>query len=371
MSETATLIEQLRQTLGKLEIALGSINDAIVWTNESGRIQWCNAPFDALVGRRHLETLGAELSELLPLMDKGQPLPPRSQPWARALAAPERTSGIYESRLGGKTLLLEIEAAGVLFGERQTSAVLVIRNITERKKAETALREAMERAETAYKELEVFSYSVAHDLSAPLRKIDGLSQAVLEDYAGKLDAQGQDFLHRLRKASQNMARLIDALLNLSRVVRQEIRLETVDLSAMAREIASELQEAQPRRPVDFSAAPGLTAKADPLLLRNALGNLLSNAWKFTSGHPRARVEFGAVSDRGRPAYFVRDDGAGFDPSLAVKLFTPFQRLHGLNEFPGTGIGLATAVRIIRRHGGRIWAEGAVEQGATFYFTLQS
>ncbi len=223
--------------------------------------------------------------------------------------------------------------------------------------------------ETTNKELEAFAYSISHDLRAPLRGIDGFSQALLEDYAGEIDAQGQDYLRRVRNASQRMGQLIDDLLKLSRLTRGEMRRETVDLSGMAQTIASELQKTQPERQVECLITPGLSANGDERLLRVVLENLLGNAWKFTSKYTQARIEFGATEVEGESAYFVRDNGAGFDMAYADKLFGAFQRLHSVTEFEGTGIGLATVQRIIHRHGGRVWAEGAVEQGATFYFTL--
>ena len=222
----------------------------------------------------------------------------------------------------------------------------------------------------ANKELEAFSYSVSHDLRAPLRSIDGFSQAVLEDYAGRLDDQGRDYLSRVRAATQHMGHLIDDLIKLARVARAEMKRETVDLSALAGEVLAELQKRDPDRRVECRIEPGLTAKGDARLLRVALVNLLGNAWKFTGRQPQSRIEFGALRDTdGAPAFFVRDNGAGFDMTYADKLFGAFQRLHTSHEFPGTGVGLATVQRIVHRHGGRVWAEGAVGKGATFYFTL--
>ena len=219
------------------------------------------------------------------------------------------------------------------------------------------------------KELEAFAYSVSHDLRAPLRSIDGFSQALLEDYADKLDATAQEHLHRVRRAAQRMAALIDDMLNLSRVTRCELHREKLDLTAVARSIAADLQEADPGRRVEFVIESGLTAVGDPQLLRAAMENLLRNSWKYTSGHPTARIEFGRSKKKEKHSFLVRDDGAGFDPRYADRLFGAFQRLHTAEEFPGTGIGLATVQRIIHRHGGEVWAEGAVEKGATFYFTL--
>ncbi|MCL5062437.1 MAG: ATP-binding protein [Nitrospirae bacterium] len=236
------------------------------------------------------------------------------------------------------------------------------REISERKMAEEALG-------AANKELEAFSYSVSHDLRAPLRSIDGFSQALLEDYAERLDEQGRDYLSRVRAASQRMAQLIDDMLKLSRVTRAELRREEMDLSGLAQEIAAEQRRAQPGREVEFAIASGLRAHGDPKLLRIALENLLGNAWKFTGKRSGARIEFGMMHREGEAAYFVRDNGLGFDMAYAGKLFGAFQRLHDSREFPGTGIGLATVQRVIHKHGGRVWAEGEVEKGATFYFTI--
>ena len=223
--------------------------------------------------------------------------------------------------------------------------------------------------ESANKELEAFSYSVSHDLRAPLRSIDGFSQAILEDYQDKLDAEGQADLRRVRAATQRMAQLIDDMLDLSRITRAEMRREEIDLSALARSLPAELQRAEPEREVEFVIADGLTANGDAHLMRIALENLFRNAWKFTGKHQKAKIEFAITQNNGKSAYYVRDDGAGFDMAYVNKLFGAFQRLHPVSEFNGTGIGLATVQRIINRHGGRIWAEGAVEKGATFYFTL--
>ena len=224
--------------------------------------------------------------------------------------------------------------------------------------------------EAANKELEAFSYSVSHDLRAPLRGIDGFSQALLDEYADTLGETGRHYLARVRAGSHHMAHLIEDLLNLSRVSRSEIHRVQVDLSGLARVVATDLQRTQPDRAVTFAIEGGVTVPGDPGLLRVALENLLGNSWKFTRKHAGARIEFGTVRRDGETMYFVRDDGAGFDMAYADKLFHPFQRLHSTEEFEGTGIGLATVQRIVHRHGGRVWGEGAVEGGATFYFTLE-
>lgn len=243
------------------------------------------------------------------------------------------------------------------------------REVTERKRAEEEVLKANTELTAVNKELEAFSYSVSHDLRAPLRSIDGFSQALLEDYPDKLDEQGKNYLQRVRSASQRMGVLIDDLLSLSRVTRSDMRQETVDLSALAQSIVEELQETQPERQVSFVIAPGLTTSGDSRLLHQLMENLLGNAWKFTRNHQKARIEFGAAQKDGKEVYFISDDGAGFDMTYVNKLFGVFQRLHSQEEFPGTGVGLATVQRIVHCHGGQVWAEGKVEEGATFYFTM--
>jgi PAS domain S-box-containing protein len=245
----------------------------------------------------------------------------------------------------------------------------VARDITEQKHAEAAVRRAKEAAETASRELEAFSYSVAHDLRAPLRGIDGFSQMLLEDYSDKLDEDGKNHLTKVRESAQRMAELIDSLLALARVTQSEIHHESVDLSRLARETAKRLQGTQPEREAEFIIADQLVNYGDSRLLGILFDNLLGNAWKFTCKRQKARIEFGYKQDNGHPAYFIRDNGAGFNMAYVEKLFGVFQRLHTAREFEGTGIGLATVQRIIRRLGGRIWAEGEVDRGATFYFTI--
>jgi len=245
-------------------------------------------------------------------------------------------------------------------------------DVTEQKQTESALQQYGAELAAANRELESFSYSVSHDLRAPLRSIDGFAQALTEDYDARLDDMGRDYLGRIRRAAQRMGMLIDDLLSLSRVTRVELTRTAVDLSATVKDAAQRLQEMEPKRNVDWRIQPGVVADGDARLLQVAIDNLISNAWKFTSKQPAAVIEFGVTSlDNDHSAFMVRDNGAGFDMAHAGKLFGAFQRLHGITEFPGTGVGLATVHRIVRRHGGRIWADSAVGAGATFYFTLEA
>ncbi len=235
-------------------------------------------------------------------------------------------------------------------------------------------RRTLELAE-ANKELEAFNYTVSHDLRSPLQCIEGFAQALLEDHGQHLDEQAQQYLHYLRSAVRRLTRLVDDLLQFSRSQRGELRRERLDLAAMARQIAADFAFAHPERKVNFVIQEEMPAHGDASLLRVVLENLIGNAWKFTAHHDEATIEVGAVRENvppqaeAQPVYFVRDDGAGFDQAYAHRLFVPFQRLHSLSEFEGNGIGLATVQRIVARHGGKVWAEGQVERGATFYFTL--
>ncbi len=258
--------------------------------------------------------------------------------------------------------------------------LLAIEDVTERVRAREELvrlnRELEDRVENrtaqlqaANRELEAFAYSVSHDLRAPLRALDGFSDELLRSYADLLDDRGRHYLRRLRLGTQRMGRLIDDMLQLSRLNRVEMKWERVDLSALATVVSAELQSREPDRRVSFVIEPGLSAVGDDSLLRVALENLLSNAWKFTSKRPAATITVGRGEHEGVPAFFVRDDGAGFDMAHVSKLFGAFQRLHGEREFPGNGIGLATVQRVVHRHSGQVWAEGSPGQGAAFHFTL--
>jgi signal transduction histidine kinase len=259
--------------------------------------------------------------------------------------------------LAKKNALLERQAQLLREGERAA-----------RELAETRA-ELVRDLEHKNRELESFSYAVSHDLRAPLRRIDAFVRAVLETQAERLDETGRHFLDRVRESSQELMRLIDDVLYLAKVTRAELRDQDVDLSALAGLLLERMQEASPSRTAEIRIRPGVVVSGDGQLLRIALENLLENAWKFTANESVARIEFSTMTLGGELACYVRDNGAGFDMAYADRLFAPFRRLHGASEFPGTGIGLATVQRIIHRHGGRVWAEGLVGQGATFYFTV--
>ena len=263
--------------------------------------------------------------------------------------------------------------------ERRTGALQ--REVAERARAEgevlrlnevleARVRERTAQLEAANRELEAFCYSVSHDLRAPLRAIDGFSQALVEDHGAGVPEGGRRYLARIQSSAKRMGQLIEDLLNLSRVSRGGLERAPVDLGEMARQVLAELQQQEPQRSVEVQIEDGMRVAADPRLLRAGLENLLANAWKFTAKTGRPRIEVGVLRDGPVAIYFVRDNGAGFDMAYADKLFGAFQRLHAVNDFPGTGIGLATVQRIVNRHGGRIWADGNVGKGAAFFFTLE-
>jgi len=261
-----------------------------------------------------------------------------------------------------------------------TGALSSARDVTERKLAEEEIKRLNEKLErrvierttqlgAVNKELETFSYSVSHDLRAPLRSIDGFSHVLLEDYQGKLDFTGKNYLERICKATQHMGNLIDDLLKLSRVTQSEVHEETINLSKMVQKIAQTYKKSTPGRTVKTAIQEEIIVQGDLDLMQIALTNLIDNAWKFTGKQKHPRIEFGVTLKENEKIFFIRDNGVGFDMSYVSKLFGPFQRLHTMDEFAGTGIGLATVQRIINRHGGKIWAEGEVGKGAVFYFTL--
>ena len=355
---------------------------AIFMLDPDGKVASWNLGAERIKGWREDEILGRDFALFYPEEERQAGKP------ARDLQLAARDGVLHQegrrvrkdgSLFWAETTLTRLtDASGQLTGFAK-----VTRDVSEQRAKDEAIRRlnreleeqiaerthALEAATRANKEIESFSYSVSHDLRAPLRAIDGFSKLVLEQYGDRLDDEGRRFLARVRAGSQRMSRLIDDLLQLSRLSQAPLNAGPVDLAALAQETAQELARRDPERRVVFELEASLPAQGDPHLLRIAMENLLGNAWKFTSHTPNARIAFGAEEGSGETVYFVRDNGAGFDMSYADKLFLPFQRLHDPGEFEGSGIGLATAQRIIRRHGGRIWAEASPGHGATFRFTL--
>ncbi|MEQ1843074.1 MAG: ATP-binding protein, partial [Verrucomicrobiales bacterium] len=295
-------------------------------------------------------------------------------------ASIDALSAVSGLRAGGEEFPIEASISKMEI-EGKVTSTLILRDITERVRAqqeirtlnaELELRVARRTGELqrANKELEAFSYSVSHDLRSPLRGIDGWSQALLEDNYEQLDQTGRQYLDRVRSETQRMGSLIDAMLELARVIRTEMQTQVIDLTALAQDVARRLGNVHSRYPVEVSIASGLVAVGDPRLLEIVLNNLIGNAFKFSGKRHGPRVEVGQTQLDGEKVFFVRDNGAGFDMAYASKMFGAFQRMHKVSEYPGTGVGLATVQRIVNRHGGKVWAESVVQQGATFSFTLQ-
>jgi PAS domain S-box-containing protein len=366
-----------RKAEEKLDRLLGSMPDALVIVNAEGKIIGSNAQTEKLFGYSDRELQGESMALLVPerfrQTQRQYYAAYFSQRGGRVPASTMEFCGLHKD---GREFPIEVSTKP-LTAEKGLAVTSAIRDITERKQVEQQIsklnQELEHRAielENANQELEAFSYSVSHDLRSPLQNIDGFSQILMEDYANRLDPEGLDYVQRLRGSCQHMQDIIDALLTLSNMMRNELLFEHFDLTALANTVAADLKQKNPNRLVDWVIAEGLTAEGDAQLLRVVLENLFGNAWKFTANRPRARIEFGALpQSNGARTYFVRDDGAGFDMARANHLFTPFKRLHDQSEFRGTGIGLATVQRVIHRHRGKIWAEGVVNQGATFCFTL--
>lgn len=346
--------------------------DAIVICDEAGKIRHANEAASGLFGYTLDELLSMRIEALMPERFRHRHLHQRARFYetgaSRAMDDPRRV--FFGCTKQGR----EFRAAISLSPMRtalSTWAITVIRDVTEQHERTEALRLANQRVEATNRELEAFSYSVAHDLRAPLRQIVGFASALSEDYGERLDEQGSQYLALIRDGGKRMGQLIEDLLALSRVTRADLRLQPLNLTDIVTDIFERLRRSEPAREVALRCAPSIPAVADPRLLTLALENLLGNAWKFTRKRASAIIEVGSLECNGELRHFVRDNGAGFDMRRVTKLFVPFQRLHKAPDFEGTGIGLATVQRVIHRHGGRIQAEGALDEGATFWFTLGS
>lgn len=373
---TAIVLERIREE-EKFRALLESAPDGMVIVDSTGRIVLANARMESLFGYAKEEMLDRGVDMLLPTRFQAVHASQRggyfSTPHVRPMGA---GLGLWARRKDGTEFPVEISLSP-LQTENGMLVTAAVRDVTERTRVEHEVKElnaSLERhaaeLEIANRELESFSYSVSHDLRAPLRSIDGFSAALLEDYARQLPDEARNFLERVRAAAQRMGELIDDLLELSRISRVAVSAAPVDLSVLAQNIADELQKTDPGRRVAFKISKSMQVHADRALLRIALENLMNNAWKFTSKIEQGRIEVGAKQNGGLRAFYVRDNGVGFDEKYADKLFVVFQRLHPASDFPGTGVGLATVQRVIHKHGGRVWAQSKVDQGATFYFTLQ-
>jgi PAS domain S-box-containing protein len=355
---------------------LESAPDAMVVVDKLGIINVVNSQTEKLFGYDRAEIVGQTIEMLVPKRFRKKHTKNREGYYVEH---PVRPMGIgmdlFGLRKNGTEFPVEISLSP-LETEDGLLVSAAIRDITERKRAEADiqklnhdLKQYAAQLEAANNELEAFSYSVSHDLRAPLRSIDGFSHALLEDYSTQLPSEGREYLERVRSAAQRMAGLIDDLLKLARVTRTPLQPRLTNLSAMAEKILTSLKEEYPERNVAHSVMSDLMVNGDPHLLNIALENLLNNAWKFTSKKEQAIIEFGQLSRVKERTFFVRDNGTGFDMAYVNKLFGVFQRLHSVSEYPGTGVGLATVHRIIKIHGGTIWAEGEEGKGAAFYFTL--
>jgi PAS domain S-box-containing protein len=369
LSETlAVQNQEIDRAREQLRTILDATTAVIYLKDADGRYVFVNRQFQEVFGLRREQVIGKLDAEVLP-PDVAETLR-RDDLLVLGSRAPQELEETIPASDGAHTY---ISLKFPLAEERGApyAVCCVATDITERKRADEALQRAKQAVEDANRDLESFSYSVAHDLRAPLRHLDGFSQALLEDCAEQLDDHGKKYLRYIRESAQQMGQLIDDLLALSRVTRGELNRAPVDLAPLARAIGERLAASEPGRQVEFVITGSAVVHGDARLLAVVLQNLLGNAWKFTAKRERARIEFGQVREEsGRTVQFVRDDGAGFDMAHAAKLFGVFQRLHSAGEFEGTGIGLATVHRVVRRHGGRVWGEGAVDRGATFYFTLE-
>ncbi|MBI3300065.1 MAG: PAS domain-containing protein [Elusimicrobia bacterium] len=369
---------RLRRTVAWMDAALAALGEGVVLLDaRSHEVLFVNEPFARMVGGERIFLLGKRLEDVLSLASaSGAPLAPADLPWAPPRRRGQQGGHTYLSVSAEAPRYVDILANVFDWtaedGKAMEQVVVIWRDVTERRRIEEAVRVHAAQVDATNKDLEAFSYAVAHDLRAPLRSVAGFGHSLREDCAERLDDVGKGHLDRIQAAVDRMAQIIDDLLNLSKVSRAELSRGRADLGELAGRIAERLSRGSPGRDTAFRIAAPLVAEgADAGLMEIAMENLLGNAWKFTRGKPGALIEFGAeAGPGGSPAYFVRDDGAGFDPEYTDKLFIPFQRLHGRGEFEGSGIGLSIVKRIVEKHGGRVWAEGRPGKGATFHFTLQ-
>jgi PAS domain S-box-containing protein len=360
----------LRASESKFYRVIDSTREGYIEMDHEGRIVEWNPQAEAIFGWPRAQAIERRVVDCI--------IPPHlreahNKGLARYLATGQ--SKVLRERLeleainrDGTSFPVELTISAIGGADKPRFAAF-LRDITNRRRDAAALERARADAETAMREYEAFSYSVAHDLRAPLRAVDAFALTLREDYGALLDDPGRDMIERIHGSALKMAELIDDLLALARVARADVRREPVDLTRIARAVSARLAGDAPERAVDAVIAGNLRAVGDPRLLEIAMINLLENAWKFTRDAAQPRVEVGCDTTGERPVYFVRDNGAGFDMAHAARLFGVFQRLHAVGEYEGTGIGLATVERVVRRHGGRIWAESEPNAGATFYFTL--
>ncbi|MBI3332817.1 MAG: PAS domain-containing protein [Candidatus Omnitrophica bacterium] len=406
---------ELRSAMGKMDLALGAIEESIIWVDSAGRIQWCNGPSDRLIGKPHTQVLGGEISRLLPLAQNGRAVAQELHPFNRALKNSAPATDTYELQQGDRSRLLEISATPVELEKGQRSVVLVTRDVTKRKQSEEVLKrqaeelknervtalslaedaqEAQKRAlkaeeevkrlneslerrvserttqlEAVNRELEAFSYSISHDLEAPLRAINGFSNVLLEDHSSWMNEEGQRYLRLIRENSRKMSELINDILLFNQLGSQPMELTQVEMSGLVKEALEEVRPKASNRRIQLNAKDLPPAWGDRGMIRRLLLELISNAVKFTKEKETAVIEVGGRSEAGRCLYYVKDNGVGFDMQYVQKLFKAFQRLHSEEVFEGTGIGLAIVRRIVNRHAGEIRAEGKVGEGATFSFAF--
>jgi len=380
--KTSSSEQKLRIEKERAQTTLDSIADGVITVDHDGIVSHINEVAQQLTGWQPGESIGQPISRICVLLGHRQKNV--SQMYLNTVFNDKRP--IYlEKHLAfqcknGRKFSVEGSMSPIVSKDGVAGAVFVFRDVTQRIAAEQELNAYKENLESlvaqrtydlteANKNLEAFSYSISHDLRAPLRGINGFSHALIEEYADTIDNKGQEYLQRIRSGTERIGNLMDDLLELSRVSSSDIVKETVDISKMAREVTGLLDQRDPQRKVDWRVASGMQCEADESLLWVLLENIFENAWKYTANNPQARVEFGSMQDGDEAIYYLKDNGVGFDMSYYNKLFGTFERLHHEAQYEGTGIGLATVKKIVQRHGGKVWAEGEVNLGATFYFTL--